>query len=69
MGIVIKFPDTPAERKASPAARVVHIDLPAPIQPFDPEPMVIEFWSGIATLIEIFAACISFDPQQSKGGK
>ena len=68
MGIVIKFPDTPAARKARPAARVVHIDLPAPMQPFDPEPLVIEFWSGIAILIQIAAAFIhGFD--QGKGEK
>jgi hypothetical protein len=36
--------------------------VPAP--PTDLDPMVFAFWTGVADLITLFAACISVDPNK-----
>ena len=38
--------------------------VPISVGSFETEPWVAEFWTGIATLVSLFAACISFEPDQ-----
>lgn len=66
MADIINLADRRAARKASRGtAREVRI-VPVPMQPFDSEPWVIEFWRGIATLISVSAACINFALKQGE---
>lgn len=59
MGDLIILADQRAARQTRHADALV---VPmAHADPIDPDPWVIDFWTGIATAITLFAACINAD--------